>query len=203
MLPPSPRARSATILAGAFFASNALGDCLLLPPGGACHTGLHEVYKAQSFANTPSLEDVVWLDDGRVAAGFSRPSTFYPKGGVIRIFQRVTTDVVVSDSDNHIEPPEEAYAVNCQFGLRIAASGDLLATQFLKAPHRSGAVGIYEANELGGFELRQILEAPNPAEGDGFGVELAMAGDWLAVADDGDGADGGIRMFKRGEAGAA
>lgn len=175
----------------------ASADCWFRPPGGAYGYGLHRVAVSQNFANTPTLEQVVWLDDGRVAAGYTGYSSFYPKRGVIRVFDSVTTRVRI---DHAIEPPESAYVFS-GFARTIASSGNWIASTFT-VTNETGAVAVYENTSFDNWTLRATLQADEPEPDDEFGAALAMAGSWLAIVDYGEfTGEGGIYMFHKNDEG--
>lgn len=169
-------------------------QCAYIPPGGVYRFGTHRVAVSQSFLDTAALQEFVWLDDGRAAAGYTGYSDAYPKRGVVRVFGRVSQKFTYQGA---IVPPDSTTAFS-GFGTQLAASGAFLATAGAMT-NSSRGIYVYEATGPTDWTLRATLVADAPEANDGFGEDLAMSGRWLAVADMGP--VGGIYLFRRDDAG--
>jgi hypothetical protein len=168
-------------------------QCWVIPGGNPFHTGLHHIFRTTLFANL-SIQEVVWLEDGRVAVGYTGYTGGTPKRGMIQLFEKVHTTVFAIASG--VLPPSDADAFSF-FGTHLATSGNFLAATY-HLTNDTWAVAIYETTNTP-FALRAIVQADNPVAGDDFGNDLAMSGNWLAIAH--IGATGGFHMFRRDNAG--
>lgn len=170
--------------------------CWFWPPGGVYRSGLNQVAATPPYAEASDADAVAWLDDERVAIGYTGYNTGFPKNGQIRMYKPLSTKF---EYQGAIRPPDDAYPLS-RFGRQIATSGKFIASRYVLSDI-SGVVAVYEdpAGD-GNWVLRSSLRADNPREDDEFGMALAMQGEWLCVID--QGLSGGIYMFKRNSQGA-
>ena len=157
--------------------------------------GLHRVANGSIYSDTASIQEAVWLEDCSLAVGYTGFSSFAPKRGIIRMYERVFTEITYQ---TFISPPASADNFSF-FGTRLATSGNFLASAFTLT-NGSGGVAIFEATNSNDWALRDVVQADVPGTNNNFGAEIHMSGDWLAVGD--NSSPGGIYLFKRGARGA-
>src|SRR5262245_29978828 len=101
----TPRHLLTVTLFFACFGIENLGSsqCSVLPGmGNPYRSGLHRISTNFRYSDTPEPHAVVWLQDGRVAVGYTGFSSFAPKRGVIRMYHPVSTQL---RDQGYISPP--------------------------------------------------------------------------------------------------
>ncbi len=180
---------------GIWKATSGEAPCGIIPGiGSPFHYGLHRVAVSQSFSDTASPADAVWLQDGRLAVSYTGFSAAAPKRAIIRITSPVSKQLRYDQP--LIQPPASASSFSF-FGGTLATSGNFLAATF-KMTNDTWAVSIHEATNASSWVLRTILQ-PDVPSSETFGSDMAMSGRWIALVHSGP--NGGIYMFRRDDSG--